>query len=276
VVALTACERAAVAHDISQVQANEVVAILAQNGIKSEVAREGTSKGRFQVEVEKGDFVRAASLLTTKSLPSPARASFESLVSANGFMPASREMEATRLDHALATEVDDLLNAHPAIRTARSVVRLNYLGSSGASGKPEELASIGVIAEVAAEGDQIERLRSELVDIISQIVPAVRRERIAILLQPEIVKVEAISQEDRQRNQLVPFLVWSIPEGDYNGLALTVAGCILAMGLIGGLIGYWMGFYQFSRHNSQLAVNELESGFAKLATGKVSQREREQ
>jgi len=91
---MSGCGTTPVADDVSQREANEIVALLSERGIPATLVKGRGSKSRYTVSVGTAKFAEAAAILSRLGLPSDKKASFQELTASSGIIPASREVEA--------------------------------------------------------------------------------------------------------------------------------------------------------------------------------------
>lgn len=227
------CSSTPVADDLAQRDANEIIAVLQERGIAGYVSKGRGSGARYSVYVGSGSFAEAASILNRLGLPPEKKATFEEMTAASGIIPSSREVEALRLDRALAAQVEDLLKARSDVASATVVVQHHALGGRGK-------AAVSVIVQRRI-GASLQD--AEVRDIITHSVVGVSKDDVfvSIVDAPSLEATPGISVQGDQ-NRLVPFLrYWQVPAGEYNGLALLfVIISVVAAGLA-GLAGYIVG-----------------------------------
>lgn len=244
-IVIAGCSSTPIAQDIAQSQANEIVALLAENGI-SAVARKGTGgQSRYTVEVDAEHYTAAITLLHRAGLPGEEKRSFADLVAPQGLIPNSRDMEALRLDHALGAEIETALLNHPGIITARVIVRSSIVQERG---EPAVSAVIQYRPEAAVN-------REALGGIIARAVPGVRPDNVFLALEPAPspgafkVGTEGAANVDGQvvRVPLVPFLFGRVPKDEYNLFTFGLVGSFILLGCVGAVLGYWWGYYHRAR-----------------------------
>jgi type III secretory pathway lipoprotein EscJ len=248
-VCATACGTSPVADELSQREANQIVSALQSKGVDSSTEKERGSKGRYSVVVSSSDFGKAASLLSELGLPAERKASFSELVSSSGFLPSSREVEALRLDRALAAELEDLVLGHPEIATAHIVVRSHSVGAQAAA------SSIAVVAQKKASA-AVEP--AAIREIVSRSVPGIRTEDIVVSLSEQSVVGVSSPVVARVADALVPFLVfWRVPSSEYNSLAGLVVALLAFVGGLAGVGGYIFGQYTLSKQHGVVSTERL-------------------
>jgi type III secretory pathway lipoprotein EscJ len=237
----TACGTSPVADDLSQREANQIVAALQSRGVDSTPEKERGAKGRYSVVVSSSDLSKAASLLAELSLPAERKASFSELVASSGFLPSSREVESLRLDRALAAELEDLVMGHPAIAAAHIVVRSHSVAAQAGA------ASISVVAQKKAGAEVApETIR----DVVARSVPGVQGDAVVVLLSEAPRITEPSGAAEHVANALTPFLVfWRVPTSEYNGLAGLFIGLLVLVAGMAGVGGYIFGQYALSKQH---------------------------
>lgn len=260
------CQGDQVGGGLDQNKANHMVAVLTSNGIGAAARKESAGRGTYGVWVDPGSRGEAAVLIDEKGLLEKGEASFDELVSNQGILPGSREMEQLKLDRAQAIEMERLLENLPGVVSARVVLRSRFL-------REGEKASIAVVVEEQnPEPGRAEQIRS----IISGAVPGVEAGQV-------LVSVHAGEIEDTLRQQIgmlnikgkpVPvaldkFLgLWRVPRDDSASLAFTLVGLILACGFIGAIAGYWYSYYAQSRRLFDQHPGDLVPKVTRMEVGK--------
>ncbi|MBX7145118.1 MAG: hypothetical protein K1X79_11755 [Oligoflexia bacterium] len=251
------CDGTPIAQDLDQRQATEIVAVLHEQGISAFAERESGGKGRYHVEVRRADYSQAVTILHDRNLPGERRASFNELVAQSGLIPNSRELDALKVDRALATEVEEMLQNHPDVAAARAIVRLNFLRDQ------QEPAVSLVIQERSGRSVR----KDDIVAAISKIVPGVRPESVSILVSAVNEPGQTALTEGARniegkvvRIPLTPFLYfWRVPEDEYAQIAGVLVGFLVIVGIVGAFMGYWFGVYQHSREYFDTSLPEVIS-----------------
>ena len=248
VLCLCACGSQPVAQDLSQQQANEIVATLSSLGIKAEASRETGGNGRYRVEVKPGAYSQAVSILHRRNLPSDERPSFQDLIAQRGVIPNSRGIDALRLDRAVATEIEDALEDLPALVSARVLVRRPIAIGSTASPAATTAGVAAVL--VQRKGAQVDM--NEVRQIISRVVPDIPSDQIYIVAHDALpaagpgnsVGVLSTGEETSIAVPLTAFLwLWRVPDDDYTSLALVLVSMLISVLVLGVLVGMALGRY---------------------------------
>ncbi len=237
---LAGCSGEPVGKNLSQKEANQIVALLANHGIASDIESASGGRAKYEVSVNAADFTAAISVVHQSRLL--AGSEFKDLISERGILPSSRDFEALRVDHARALEIAEHLESHPAIASANVAIRHNF---------PQDNPQPGVSALVETRaGAQFSP--DEVRQIILNLVPGVK---------PENVQVSAYSVESGDstllttgvqnkkgkvvRLPVVPFMLGArVVEDDYRRLALGLLGFLVLVSILGGVVGYWYGNYR--------------------------------
>ena len=238
---VAACESAPVAEHVTLPEANEIVSELSTQGIAAALEKERGSAGRYAVTVREESYAEAASVLRERQLPRPARESFASVVLPQGLLPNPRELEALRVDYALAVQLEELLAALPSVDSVRAVVRSHFQAERGAP-------SVSIV--IRERRDQTVDQQA-ILQTVERVIPGAPADRIRLDVAQAspaagpLTSVGTIQGEGKVLSvPLTSFIArFRVAEGDYNGLALVFVGCILFVGLIGGCVGYWYGRY---------------------------------
>jgi type III secretory pathway lipoprotein EscJ len=246
----TGCSTSPVADDLGQREANEIVSVLREHGIEARTEKERGSRGHYSVLVPYGRFGEAASILTELGLPQDRRASFTDLVAQSGILPSSREVEALRLDRAVAAELEDLLKGHLAIASASVVVRYHAIEGNGAP-------SVSVVVQ---RRPGVPLQASEIRDMVARSIPGIKPDAIVLSMSEQPAAV-SLASATKGTKPLISFLgFWQVPEDQYNSLAFTLITFLLLVAIMAGLAGYIYGQYALSREEIPDAYEALEAG----------------
>jgi type III secretory pathway lipoprotein EscJ len=250
-VSLSACNSKSIADDVSQREANEIVAVLDKNNISSDTVKIRGGKGRYGVVVSSADFATAAQTLTRLGLPAEKRSGFDELTAGNGIIPPSNEVEALRLDRAVAVELEELFLSRGDLTKVSVIVRSHSCRSG-------EKPMVTVLAHRLASAQvSIESLR----ELAKRAVPGLSPEDVYVSLSVASAG-GALGDNRIQTTELVNFLgFWKIPVGDHSGAVIAVLGLLIVTGVLASLAGYLFGqFNWLNRPNS----NGLAQGERKI------------
>jgi type III secretion protein J len=248
---ITGCGSSPVADDLNQREANQIVAVLRDSGIDATTEKGRGSKARYTVSVASSKFGEAVSLLSKLGLPGEKRASFAELMAPSGILPSSQGVEDLRLDRAIASEVEDLLEGHNGISSAHVVVRSHSINSGADS-------SVSLVI-VKKEGSTV--VESDIRQVVGRAVPGVRAENILLAIS----QAPSSNVTTTGTSGLVPFLIyWKVPESEYTRLAFLFVALLALVAAMAGIGGYIWG--QFSATRSAEAPSS-ESGMAKGRRG---------
>jgi len=243
------CGSSSVADGVGQREANQIVAVLGEHGITATTEKGRGSKGRYSVLVPASHFGSAAALLSKLGLPAEHGATFEELMAPSGILPVSQEVEELRLDRAIASEIEELLLAHTGIASASVVVR--YHSNPGG-----ESPSVSIMAQTHGSGavssDQVR-------EVVGRAVPGLKSSDISLVMTDrQHLGGETLAE---QEVGLVPFLrFWSVPKGQYKGLAFLLIGLLIFVACLAALGGYIYGQFSASRGAEGPSAAPSENG----------------
>ena len=247
-VCVVGCKSVSVQDDLDQKQANQIVSVLHAHGIAASASRGRGGRSKYSVSVNSRQYSEAVSILTSKGLPGDPHVSFQELVAQRGLLPNSREIEALRLDYALAVQLEETIQNFPQVAVSKVVVRSHSIG-------PEQEPSVSVVLQLVP-GAKLDP--AEVTNVVENAAPEVDSEKVSISMQAAMdstpIKVEeGVVNVDGNviRVPLVPFLVgWRVPKDDYIDLALALVVFLIAMAFLGIVCGYWYATYKYSREFS--------------------------
>ena len=263
---LVGCQKSSVVQEVSQKQANQVVAALGRHGIDADVVREsGNSKGRYRVEVRPSYYSQAVALLESKGLPKVEPPDFQELIEPKGLLPSSRSAEQLRLDYALAIELERLIQALPGIIDAKAVVR-----QFSADSPLERSASILVVLEALQPSHAATTELEKIKKLAKRALVSVPLENISITIenethngadQEEGLVVGAIGSDRGGKVQYVPLRefvgIFRVPQSEYLGISLTLTALMLLTGCAGAIFGYWYGVYNTGQRGRTVETKSL-------------------
>lgn len=233
------CGYEQVASNLDQSQANEIVAVLGNSGITSRATADRTQRGRFSVTVQSDQYTVAIAVLNAQNLPKAGSPTFEELTRSKGLVPNSREVEAARLDYALAVEIEEKLREIPGVASVKVIVRANLLVADVVPGA-------SVILETTPD---CQLSKEEIQGIVSLAVPGSDPEKVRVVItpfRPKVVTIGNVGVESQGtqivHRPLVPFLSFvKIPENEYGRLAGALLFCIIVAAGLGLFLGFFMG-----------------------------------
>jgi type III secretory pathway lipoprotein EscJ len=256
---LVGCSSAPVADDVAQREANEIVAVLGKHNISASLVKARGGKGRYSVVVAESDFPGAAAVLSRLGLPADKKPSFQELTGGNSIIPPSREVEALRLDRAIASELEDIFSVRRDVASVSVLVRMH-------SRETPERPTVTVVIQ-SPEGTMLDM--AEVREIARRAVPGIQSEDVYVTAaqSPDTMK-----GADRSRDKLVPFLgLWRVPESDHGGLVSLVVLLVGLSGILAGLSGYILGQFNWLNRQGTGASNKLarssSSGKSLTASG---------
>jgi type III secretory pathway lipoprotein EscJ len=258
----SSCRAVSIADNVDQNQANQIVALLNSRGISSYARKDSGGKDSYSVEVDQAYYAQAKTMLVEKDLPKKAQVNLSELMAPQGLLPNSREIEAIRIDQALALQVESILLAHPAVAHAKAVVRNSSVESEGNKG-----ASV-VIQKLSSSN----LASADVLKIVHRVLPDISEQNILISVEEETKgqitgEVQGVYNKSGNLSYvpLVPFLFnWRVPDTDFNAMVFVLIGCFLVLGLIGALIGYWFGYYHHSRQFIDQGLPDLTARSLKI------------
>ena len=241
---LIGCNQREIATGLDQRQANEIVALLSEYGIVSNSSKGTGRNSSYTVSARSGSYHQAITLLHKNKLPSPTEPSFDELVAQKGLIPNSREIEALRLDHALGKEIEDIIENHPEVRSAKVIVRLRYISEGSKPG-------------VAAVVQTVERPKlglEDIIGIVEEVVPGIAVDNIHVTIAPWKPAKLTMASEGVSNNgeislsvPLTPFFLWRVPAGDLESMILALVLALLVIFIVGLSFGYLASFYRKSK-----------------------------
>lgn len=255
---LSACNDVPVAEDLSQSQATEIVAVLTESGIGASAEREQAGKGKYRVAVPSSRYAESVVLLHQRGLPEEPRIGFDELVAPRGLLPNSRELEALRLDRALAADIEEALGNDPDVLAARVIVRSRSHNSPAVTEIPAATVSLRLRSGSSRTEDGVK-------EIVSRAIPGISRENILVTLYHSdrdggFFTAEGVQSENGSRLVRVPLTKflwgWRVPEDEYNSLALAIAVIMAAVFSFGAAVGLGLAWIRSSRLRSDGAGSE--------------------
>ncbi|QJP15561.1 EscJ/YscJ/HrcJ family type III secretion inner membrane ring protein [Starkeya sp. ORNL1] len=230
--ALGAC-KADLYTNLTEVDANQMMAILLANGISASKAPVGEG---FTVQVQDGDMLRAISLLNERGFPKSTRDSIGKVFEKSGIMSSPFE-ERVRYIYALGEEVARTLSQIDGVVTARVHIVLPEAPKLGQTIKPSS-AAIFIKHQPGVDLDflvpQIRRLVSSSIEGLDYAAVTV------VLVEAEPIRTPLAAAAAVSTVEVLPGV--SILQSDqerFMQFAYVGAGvfALLLIGSIAGLIG---------------------------------------
>jgi type III secretory pathway lipoprotein EscJ len=234
---LLACNDQDLALGLQQSQAIEIVALLHEHEILATAQKEKGGRNTFAVTVDNNQYHQAMSILQSKSLPKVAELSFDDLVSQRSILHNSRDIDALRLDKALALELQDTLKAFPAVVDVKVIVRNKFTDINTNRG-------VSVFLTLKA-GEQMSQ--AKLFPIVERAVPGINKSNIIIsteeiavekIINNSLATERAVTKNSASEVELVKFLIWQVPKEHFTEITLiSILTLILAL-VVGIIFGY--------------------------------------
>ncbi|WP_296428268.1 type III secretion system inner membrane ring lipoprotein SctJ [Yoonia sp.] len=161
--------------ELAEREANEMVAVLASEGIGA--SRERDKKGIYTISVESVDIAAAVTLLRAANLPQEKFESFGDVFSAEGIISTPFEQQA-RYVYALNQELSHTLTSLDGIRTARVLITSPPQGRYDRTPPP---ATASVTIEHPRDVD-ITKQVSTIKSIVAHAVPNLDYDDVAVAL----------------------------------------------------------------------------------------------
>ena len=251
---LCGCSQSPVADQVTQQEANELVAMLDHYGIQSAVASSTGSRGRYEVLVASDFASQARILMQANGLPRSADDELEKVLEPKGLLPNTREMEQFRLDRAMSLEVEKLLEQVPLVKRSRVVIRSQFrVGGEPSASIVVQHADWDPTFDAAA-------FTKKMREAISPVLGSINPEKVHFQLIPVSREEGFKASEDifppgpyRLGVPLVPFLKWwkipgwNVPADERRSLYFLLFVLSISALIAGTLVGYFLGFSRQSR-----------------------------
>jgi len=218
---LTACSKEELYGQLSEQQANEVVAVLRNAGLVAEKSS-GRDGSRYAVRTSARDFARAVSLLKDRGLPSENFDSLGQMFKKEGFVSSPLE-ERARLIYALSQELSRTLSAIDGVVQAR--VHLTVPEKNPLANKAEAASASVLIRH--RENVDMEQQKPYLEGLIVRSIEGLEASRVAIVFS----KVETVP--------LLPGAPSGSFWGQYQPLGWIV-GILAVLALLGSGWAWWL------------------------------------
>jgi type III secretion protein J len=227
---------------LSEVEANQMLAILTANGISVQKISKGSKEG-FTIDVEQRDLLRAIALLKDAGYPKNTHVPFAKTFEKSGIMSSPFE-ERVRYIHALGEDVAQTLSQIDGVVSARVHIVLPETPNLGQAVKPSS-ASVFIKHQPGVDLDffqpQIRRLVSSAVEGLEYSAVSV------VLVEAAPTKVSTVSPNDAPRLvEVLPGLnvseasqgrFWQVAAGIGIAMTLLIACSVISfLGLWGRLL----------------------------------------
>lgn len=234
------CGKTTLVDNTSQKRAMQIVVALYKHGLSATTSRETGGQDRYRVEIDENHYAQALAAIERDGLLDDPAPSFEELTASSSFFPASREVEALRMDYALAVEMKRVLEEMPGIERAQVLVRKRF-GS-----KEETIPSVSILLRTTPEAIVDEHA---VRDLAHRSVPGLADDRVFITKEqlgspsPSGSQTGALNDDGSiSYVPLVPFIFkWRVPKDDYTGFALLFLSCFFLIGVVSVMFGYMVG-----------------------------------
>jgi len=172
---LAACQ-STLLNDLDELEANEVVACLAEQGIES--SKQAAGKGLFSVSVADRALPRAWQSLRRHGLPRPRHQGFRQVFAKRGIVPGRLEQRALYLS-ALQEEIAQTLEAASGVMTARVHITFREPGERRHS-QPLATAA-AVLLEVSRQETGADLSREQVRKIVSHAVAGLKEDQVSVI-----------------------------------------------------------------------------------------------
>jgi type III secretion protein J len=223
---------------LSEVEANQMLAILTANGIPVQKVSKGSKDG-FTIDVEQRDLLRAIALLKDAGYPKSSYVPFSKTFEKSGMMSSPFE-ERVRYIHALGEDVAQTLSQIDGVVSARVHIVLPDSPNLGQPVKPSS-ASVFIKHQPGVDLDffqpQIRRLVSSAVEGLEYSAVSV------VLVEAAPTKISLTGPGESPRLiEILPGLSISEPSlGRFWQIAIGVGACLtmlLGFGIV-SFLGLW-------------------------------------
>ncbi|MFZ4214032.1 type III secretion system inner membrane ring lipoprotein SctJ [Pantoea endophytica] len=174
---LVGCKEESLLKDLNQTQANEVVALLEKNNIRT--TKKDTGKTGYVISVEKTDFATAVDLMTTYGLPSRARVDVAEMFPSDSLISSPRA-EVARIYSAIEQRLEQTLNLMDGVVASR--VHVSYDMNNVDAQKGGHPVHISALIRVAAQQADGASLIADAKRILVNSFSHVDYEKISVVL----------------------------------------------------------------------------------------------
>lgn len=242
---LAACDGGVLVEGLNSRQSIEAIVRLGQAGIPAKRLKSESSSGLYDLSVRDEFQQRAYEVLHEYSLPRTDKENFFQVTKARGFVPNSREIAALRLDHALALELERLLEVVPGIVEVKAVVRTGKEGSK-----------VSLVIKYTKIGNKKPFELAEIESVLLHTVPNLEKEFINISSSELFISSE---QASSVFSTVWPFK-FSVDDGQVKSVSLQIGLAVL----ISIVSGFAFGLI-FGSRSRRLSVIEVDDSKKRLA-----------
>lgn len=179
IVLLSACHEQPLLHNLTEQQANDVVAVLQAHDVS--VTKEDQGKTGFAVDVGQTDFPAAVDLLHKYNLPPSPRVEIDKLFPADALV-ASPQAEQARLLSGIEQRIEQSLASMNDVVTAK--VQLSYPLSASLDGKTDPAMHAAVLLTYRNDANT-DMLVSEVKRFIKNSFSNIEYDNISVILHPQ-------------------------------------------------------------------------------------------
>ncbi|WP_227270246.1 type III secretion system inner membrane ring lipoprotein SctJ [Roseobacter weihaiensis] len=216
--ALTAC-KTELYTGLSEVEANEIVAILALNGITG--SRQVTDGGGVTVFVEEKAFPQAVQALRNEGYPKERHATLGDIFEGDGFVVSQTE-ERARFIFAMSEELSRTISGIDGVLSARTHVVLPTAAPLARDSMPSSASVVIRHAEAAS----VEALLPQIKMLVANSIEGLEYRNVSVVFLP--VKPRALSAAAPVRTDAVTLDMWMIYGGAAVAMAVSLVGALLA------------------------------------------------
>jgi len=223
---LSGC-RTEVAHDLSETDANRIVAVLAEQGIAGEILASGNrGEASWTVAVPASEGTRARVALSQREMPADPEQGLAEVFDRSGLVPTATE-ERARLMHAIQGELVETLQSLEGIVAARVHVSLpegrRGLLAPSAEDRPEPSASV----VIRHRGERPPVSEEEIRGIVAGAISDLSTERVTVVTIPTPPPSPVVVAT------VVPLGPFSVSPSSLGALRIWLASSSAAVGLLG-------------------------------------------
>lgn len=226
---LAGCGRADLYSNLSEAEANQMLAVLMTSGISADKVNLG---GSFTVRVDQDDMVRAISTLTSKGYPRNTRDSIGQIFQKSGLISSPFE-ERVRYIYALGEEVAQTLSQIDGVVTTRVHV---VLPDQPQLGQPVKPSSAAVFIKHEPTVD-LEFFVPQIRRLVSSAIEGLDYAAVTVILT-EAAPMELVTADvGEQLTEVLPGLALREADAAYFWRIVYGVGAVLALLLVTSVAG---------------------------------------